>query len=525
MDYALILGCIVFFMMTLMVVVISLYVYVIFAHENEKPFPGISYVIASLILSIFLIFMGLMLLPLDFVSGHQISNEISWGVELDMQWIWTTLLMLSVSVFLLNNFWIRYYRYLDITRENINDMQIRVRIKKGITYVGKYMMFIVPLLFLASFTFGGLINVPFLCQEIKGSELVFSEIDKWNKVNTIHYFEYVVKIIPSLTIIFSTPLIAYGSAIFYIIGSFGLVTVPFNCFNLWNKRPKMPSADQIVMADIILQEASAEAIEKLKEIIELREDMDEMKEDPETEEIELENKAEIFHRGVIESQWNLIQFEEMLSTKKRQHNIVDENPLQYFGALIGGVFALMISILILAHCVLKVFDNPVILETFFFFLKEQSIIHAMLGYLILAFYLLFCIMKGYEKLSILFPEKLGYAILQSNRTWIDTWLVLLNILIPGAWAVIAFFVTTCPNFFTFMYATKIIKIFVINVKYIQIFYRYEIFPALFVFTFFLAIFVNLSTTIKKDELNRRIKETHMSLKNNQQQFQRTKHFG
>lgn len=523
MNWSLLLGIGIFIVMTLIVVVISLYVYIIFAHEKEKPFPGISYVIASLVLSIFLIFMTIMILPLDFISGHQKHKIINWGVEIEMGIIWKFLLFLAVASMMINNFWIRYYRYLDITRENKNDMQIQLRIKKAGIYVGKFLIYIAPIVLLGSYTIVGMINDPMRSQVVKPNELVFSEVDRWNKKQVvIKYFDYIVRIVPSFIIILGAPIIALGATVFNTIGAFGLITVPFNCFNMWIHRPKMPNADQMVMADIILQEASEEAIEKLKDLMELKEDIEEMTEEGRADEIELHNKVAIYQKGVIESQFNLIRFEEMLETKTRQHHILNENPLVYLGALIFGVISSLIAALLFSQNILKMFEHTFLLESVFFFLKEFSIIHSMIGFILFAFYLLFAIMKGFEKLTFMFPEKLGYTLLKTGRTWIDTWMIMLNILIPGSWGILFYFVRQCPNFFSFMYATKIMKFQVINVYYIQWLYTYNVLPAVFFCAVLVSISVNLSTTIKKDELNSRIAETHTSLKNNQQQYQRTK---
>ena len=97
-----------------------------------------------------------------------------------------------------------------------------------------------------------------------------------------------------------------------------------------------------------------------------------------------------------------------MKLKKKNHNILDENPLKYFLALCMGVISTIISIVLIIHSILVTFDKYFMLEGVLFKLHEMNFVYGQLASLVISFYMLFAVIQGYESLCIQFPQILGY---------------------------------------------------------------------------------------------------------------------
>ena len=520
MEIITVISLLIFLVLCLAMLLISFYVYVIYSHEHEFFFPGLKGAIVSIVFSIFTSLMTLMVVPLDYMSGQSANTNEDYGLSLDMQIIWKVNIVLSMILFISNWFFFVYYRYNNPFRENEDDLELKVRIKHSITYVGYYLGIITCVLLPMTFVYGARVIVPYKSQIYTPDSLIFS--DNTREISSFRgmIFYNTIPTTPIFVVAFATPLVFYGSFVLYFIGGFGMATVPVNLFAMWFRRPKKPDAEDMVMCDIILKEATEEGINKLKDLMETKEEIKELRTDPDHDKAALNRKIETLENEVVSCQKLLLGYEKMRETKATQHNFLEENPLKYLLALVMGVITSVVSVCILIHSILSVVNRYFFLENFFNFLNDLNMVYAMLAYLLMSFYLLFCCLKGYEKLSYLLPNHLGYNEMEYNRTWVDTWLLVVNILIPSSWAVIAYFLRLCPNFFSFMYASRLVKMYVLKVEYTRFFYRLNIFTAIFLFSFIIGVVVNFSSSITAKELFRKMEETKNAMKTNQLKFQK-----
>jgi hypothetical protein len=392
---------------------------------------------------------------------------------------------------------------------------INERIQYSLTYILKYGSIILGSVLFTSYIYGGKVAVSFITQSYTPETLIFSELKRDTSTYIIRETIYKTSLYPKGHVILFSPFIFYGSLLLFILGGFGMATVPVSFIALWFKRPEKPNAENMVVSDMIIRKDTEIGINKLKNLIEKQEQIEEMRQEEDYDKKAVKTKIENHNISIIQVQEMLIQLEELMSSRKKKHNIIDENPLKYLFFLFFGIFSGVISIIIIFHTSLSFFGIHVALEKIFFFLHNSNILFPLFFFVFISIYLLFCTIKGYEKLSELFPQILGHNQMTLNRTWIDTFFIIANIFIPVSWAIICFFLKFCPNFFSFTHASKLLKLFVLNVGYIKTCLDYGIFNSLFVFSFFAGLIITCSTSITKEELDKRIIETKENLKRNQ----------
>jgi hypothetical protein len=522
MDIQGIVSIVVFLIMVAAVFIISFYVYIYFSHEYEINFKGIRFIIVSIILTIFCTFFNLLLVTFDYINAkfQNVDEDIEGDDQLlDIKDVWMINLAFSSFIFTNNIFWLVYYRYYNPINLDKFDYEIPKRVKLGAISVAKMLFTIFILIIPMTFFGGGRVKISIPVQVYSPMDLTFSSNQQDTDFSTQVSRKEYIDMFPSPIIMLAAPFILYGSFIFYVIGAFGLAAVPANFFTLWFRRPKKPDADDMVMCDMVLTEETVENIEKLKDLVEIEEEIDEMKQDPDHDKEALEKRIETFEKEVRMVQKKLIIYEDMRATKNRQHNFLEENPLKYFFSLIMAILCSILSVMVVLHNFFSIFQKYTILEGMFNFLKSINTVYLQLGYLVIAFYLLFCCIKGYEKISYLFPNQIGFNQMQPNRTWIDTWLIMCNLLIPSSWAVVSFFIRLCPNIFNEMYGARIIRTFILKIHYLKIFYDYEIFVGLLLFSFIMGIIINFSAGMTTEELNKRVFDTRENMKGNQMKYQ------
>jgi hypothetical protein len=291
-----------------------------------------------------------------------------------------------------------------------------------------------------------------------------------------------------------------------------MAAMPIKMITYWLKRPRQPDADEIVMSKLILKEETNKSIEELKKLISKKEEIEKLKSNKNYDRITVNTKINQYQKDLLLCQESLINYEKMRATKQRRHDILEENPLKYFASLIAGCFSIFLSLLIITHSILMIFQKYIVLETFFVILQKLGMIPAVIGYVLLSFYLLFCILSGYEQLSFMFPQYLGYNQMKINRTWMDTWLIIANILIPGSWAVTTYLLKALPYFLSFLRGGQLINSFVTKIEYIRPFFKYNIFYVLMVLFFVFGLAVNLSGAGSEEELLVRLQDVKERLK-------------
>ena len=503
-----------FIVLSIGVLITSLYVYVFYSHEKEKKFRGLKSMISSIILSIFLSFMCIMLVPFDMLSDFKSESPTTWGLHFNMDLIWKLVMIVSVLTFVANFFWLNYYRYSNPFSPDKNDFEFKARIlyafKQIFIYGGMAVLVLIP----ASLFYGARVRITYSIQTATPEQFLFSqnhgpaEIDNLTDAITSRYA-------PSRSVAFTAPIVAYGSFLLYLIGAFGMATLPLSLITVWMKRPRQPEPDEIVMSKLILKEETIDSIKLLKDLIKKKEEIEKMNANPNHDKITVQTKIGQYQKELLICQENLIRYEKMRTTKQRRHDILEENPLNYLAALIAGCFSVVLSMILITHTILIMFNKYVVLETFYGMLQRVGMVTAIIGYVVMSFYLLFCILKGYEQLSFLFPQFLGYNQMKINRTWIDTWLIIANILIPGSWAVTAYFLKATPYFLSFLRGGQLMNSFVTKVEYIRPFYKYNIFYGVMVISFILGLAINLSGSLRKEELLFRLEDVKQNLKTRQ----------
>lgn len=508
-----------FIILSIGVLVSSFFIYVFFSHSKEKNFKGFKLTIANIIASIFISFIGVMIVPFDILSDYQSDSPSTMGLHFNMDFIWKITMILSVSFYLINIFWLAFYRYSNPFNNDKEDMEYKNRIFAGL----KSMMFVVCvslcILIPGSLFYGGKIRISYKVQTVTPDQLLFAQNKTPTKIsNLIELFTF--KYRPSKSIAFAAPMIAYGSFLFFIVGAIGMAALPMSLIGIWLKRPKEPKPDEMVVSKIILKEDTLEVIEKLQSLIKNKKEIEKMLISEDADRQVINAKKENYEKGILECQERLIKHEYMRTTNQRRHQIETENPLKYFSALIFGVLGGVMSLAVVIQTVLIPFNEFIVLESLFNYLKKTNLILAIAMYIFISIYLNFCILKGFEVLSFLMPGYLGYNQIKTNKTWLDTWIIITNILIPGSWAVMIYFLKATPDFLSFLRGGQIMNNFVTKIEYFRPFYKYYIFNVLMVIFFIVGIALYFSIGSRKEYLDEKIAEIKQTLKNNQLEYQK-----
>lgn len=511
-----------FVVLSIGVLITSFFVYIYFSHEKEKKFPGLKTMIACIILSIFLSFMCTMLVPFDMLSDFKSDSPTTWGLHFDMDSIWKIVMVISVTVFVFNFFWLKYYRFSTPFSDQPENFNLKARVIEGFKRLFIVGCIATVVLLPASFFFGGRVRVTYEIQTASPEQFLFSQnhgpIEIENKIGW-----YTSRYAPSKSVGFTAPIVAYGSFLLYVIGAFGMAAMPVGLINYWLKRPKQPDADEIVMSKLILKEETHKSIEELKKLVVKKGEIEKLKSNPNHDKTTVNTKIGQYQKDLLLCQESLINYEKMRATKQRRHDILEENPLKYFASLIAGCCSVCLSLMIVTHSILMIFGKSVVLETFFGVLQSIGMVPAVVGYVVLSFYLLFCILSGYEQLSFMFPQFLGYNQMKYNRTWMDTWLIIANILIPGSWAITTYLLKALPYFLSFLRGGQLINSFVTKIEYIRPFFKYHIFYVFMVLFFVFGLAVSLSGSGTQEELLVRLKEVRERLKNREIQERKLIH--
>ena len=517
MDILFLVGMLIFGFTLLGCLVMSVYTYIQFSHEKESFFPGSKYAVASVISSIFIsVFTGI-LLCIDLMKGLQ-SGGTTELFDLDIRILWNISLFLSIVCFVMNFFWLNYYRYHNPYNNDPEDLEISKRVKTSAWFIGKIILGVFAVILPMTFIYGGRVTFSYKVFEYQPSKLKFSNISRSGTRNVYHAQSYTVKLVPNLVTILSGPFVFYGLWLFMTLVSFGMATTPIYFFTIWIKRPKKPDPEDMVMSDIILQEMSSEAIETLKDLVETQEEIEEIRKEDNHDKKALHIKIDTLNDEIIEVQKQLVLFEEIHEIKKRNHNILDENPLKYFSSLIMGFISTFISFTVILDYCLSVFYRINFWEKVMYKVFNTNFIFLMLLIMFLCFYIFFALFRGYESLGHQFPNILGFNQMQGNRTWFDTWCIMANFIIPVSWAIIAFLIRLCPHFMASTYINRILHIFTMHLEYIYFFKTFQLYKAVCLFFFVLGLVLNVSKVFRPDKLSVKLEETKNNLKNNQLRF-------
>lgn len=500
MDILNIIGVISFILLSIGILLISFYTYVFFSHEKEKNFPGLKASIAGVILSVFVSFLSMMLIPFDLISDFHDSGNSNNGIHFNMDLIWRLVMMTSVSLYLYNMFWLWYYKYSDPYAIDKDAWMTKKRVLYALKYLSINVAVALMLIIPASIFWGGRVRITYKVQSAKASQMMFAQNHAQADLGNNLLF-LTSRYSPSWIVATTAPLVAYGSFLLYIIGGLGMATLPFSLILSYMRRPREPKPFNMVMSNRALKEISQANIDELKRLIELKKEIERLKQKRGYERVTLRRKTRDYQSKLVKCQETLINYEEMLDTKRKRHLILEENPVKYLSSLIAGVVATFFSLLIVSHTLLMSFGSFVIFETYFDTLQKLSLVVAVLGYMSLAIYMLFCVAKGFELLSSVFPHHFGYNQVKINRTWMDTWLSLVNILLPGSWAVVAFFLKATPGFLSFLKAGQIVNSFVNKIEYIRPFYKYNIFNGLLLMFFVIGLLMNYASVLEKEKLD------------------------
>ena len=270
------------------------------------------------IFGVFVSIFNLLILPLDFVTGDKSENPYSIGIEIDTESLLAISIFLSLLSCILNFFFLKYYRYHNPYNHDKEDLEIDNRIIHSAKFVGKFVGISLVLIIPLTFIYGGRLELDYIKQIVLPNKLKFSEIGSSPIKIFTRQTIYSAVFTPAFLNVLLGPLILVGGFVFYIIGGYGLATVPLKFFTIWVKRPKKPDPEDMVMSDIILREMSEKSIELLKEIIEKQEEVDEIRLEPDHDKNAMNIKIDTLLQEIITVQKELVLFEEIYEIKKKK---------------------------------------------------------------------------------------------------------------------------------------------------------------------------------------------------------------
>ncbi|CAL6047906.1 LMBR1-like_membrane protein [Hexamita inflata] len=247
-----------------------------------------------------------------------------------------------------------------------------------------------------------------------------------------------------LPLSFATYLIAIfaflGAIFFTVFFSIGLAALPLDWINIFKKRPKVMSKQQLIQFRSKMALRANQFIEQIDAIyaallkVNFNGDTYQMR-----IAIESNNKDSVFKKQrQLRNQFEKIKKQTMtLNDVYKEIILMNQketaNPLKYFARLIVGVFAMLFSLLIYAQLIAVMINqfNPLIFKTtenvFFLGLvlkKAQEAINvpliSVLIFAIFSLYITFCFVKGVTKFGFRFimfisihPMKMGQTELNS----------------------------------------------------------------------------------------------------------------
>jgi len=259
-----------------------------------------------------------------------------------------------------------------------------------------------------------------------------------------------------------------GWFFFVLFGGIGLAAMPMDLLVGFTKRPQPIDVQEYAKQKLLLNERA----QKLLQIASsLGEDAGRAR-DRKTQKLYRQFKQAVYF---LEKDWQKVQ----VAYKER-----GGNPLKHFGFLLLGVISAILSLCWLIHIVLYIFiRQPApasqFLNEYFMLLDNALPLLGTATYAIFAFYLLFCVLKGNLKFGLRFflipihPMRVGNTMMNS---------FLFNVLLLLLCAVSA--VQFCATAFaTYARLTAVDMLFGVQVRnliFLQYFFRHDVFIYLIV---------------------------------------------
>ncbi len=294
------------------------------------------------------------------------------------------------------------------------------------------------------------------------------------------YYNFDIKIFSA----FAAPFVFISSVVFAVTGGVGMAILPLALIQRYLDRPVAMTAQQEVLTRKILLNESEKAIKLAQKIREVERDMKIVAKSDKTGRFKLRHKLQRKHNEAKEA-W--LSFEEMWEAFHRDYNILNSNPLLSWGALILGIFFLVLSLLFVLNALLSMFGVYVIFEWILNRTKEQFFFFGVLTLFLISLYFCLGIMAGSVQISRYFHGFLNSFPIRKNRTFIHSFFFLINVMILGIFGMTIHVIGALPFFLRFSEFDYLFNRLIMHIRITQYMYKLKLFEVVFVGLFLLTV--------------------------------------
>lgn len=281
---------------------------------------------------------------------------------------------------------------------------------------------------------------------------------------------------------FAAPFVFLSSLVFAVTGGIGMAALPLSLIQQFIDRPVAMTAQQEVLTRKILASETEKAIKMAQKIRDVERDMKIVAKNDKTGRFHLQRKLQKKH-NVAKEAW--LSFEETWEAFNRDYNILNSNPLHYWGALVLGSVFLLLSLLFLTHSTLSIGGYYGVLEWVLNRSKERYFFFGVITLFLISVYFCLATMAGSVSISRRFHGFLNSYPLRKNGTFTHTFFWLINAMLLGIFGMTLHVIRTLPFFLRFSEFDFLFNTLVVHVAGFHLIYQYKLFECVFVALFLL----------------------------------------
>lgn len=291
-------------------------------------------------------------------------------------------------------------------------------------------------------------------------------------------FKYDIKFFSA----FAAPFVFLSSLVFAVAGGIGMAALPLSLIQQFIDRPVAMTAQQEVLTRKILLSETEKAIKLAQKIRDVERDMKIVATSDKIGRFNLQRKLQKKH-NIAKEAW--LSFEETWEAFNRDYNILNSNPLHYWGALILGSVFLVLSLLFFVNATLSIAGWYVVFEWVLNRSKQRYFFFGVATLFLISVYFCLGIMAGSVRISRRFHGFLNSYPLRKNGTFTHTFFWLINAMLLGIFGMTLHVIRTLPFFLRFSEFDFLFNKLIVHIFGFHFLFQYKLFEWVFVALFLL----------------------------------------
>ena len=458
------------FLYSLAALLVSFYIFVHYAHVKERDFVFASIYRAFIVVGIAIPPVTLFMIPIDKLCTLESSGQ-NFGFEFNLELPLKIVMFFLVSCFFVNIFARVFYN-------QSLEMKRRSRFgRASLAFVGSLAIY---------FAFVGL------------TMLAYNNPIKYKTTFVI------------------SPFMFFGVLVFCGLASVGLSALPLNVIRSYLAKPARSSAEELVMGKQVLLEENLRIIKEARACFDLSVQIQIAKQQKQKDVTMMEK---VFNEKQNDLRVQYTLFEEFVEENNELLVKEERNMIIDVTSFCLGISGAILSLAIILHVIIGIAVKIFILDIV---LVKLPLIVSIVLFMVIALYLLICIVNGIGKVSNFFLKHMESYQFRLNKTWSDTFLIGLNVIFVALLGMICFFVRFFPEFMNQTLWGDLVKIIQRDVKVVKVFYQYNIFEIGFVFLFFTSFFLGFRSDSNEVKIKNKIQRKILLLERNKQRVEKLK---